>query len=179
MSDDDPDSTRTDAWPVIARDQRVHLWTRSLSRVDIRPATAKSTFHPSKHSTSKAVLPSLRSGVFIIETNPLQGLWRITRRGRPNTRCGTAERGSAGWTCHGQPAAIGRGSDHREPPPEGDGAIHLSPDQADFVATQLTHIALQYLHDDVWGVRTRGSNSPGPLARQPASPNGPSISTVA
>lgn len=35
--------------------------------------------------------------------------------------------------------------------PDGDGVIHLSSDQAGYVHSQLTHLALSNLHDTVWG----------------------------
>jgi hypothetical protein len=144
-------SIQADAWPVIAHDHRASL---EQIIVESRHPAGNGQIHlsPQQALYVQSRLALIAIGCLHHEDQHFAG---VVTDHAPNPaehtmrECG-ARVWPVGLVTASQPPAVDEvivESRH----PDGDGEIHLSPDQADFVAKQLTHIALQYLHDDVWG----------------------------
>ena len=142
---------QADAWPVVAFDR-----TTSLDQVIIESR------HPAGNgrvhlSPEQALYVQSRLGLVAtgcLHHNGLSFSGLLADHGPDPTDHQMRESGARVW-------AIGHAQDGHDPAVEevivesqhqsGDGIVHLSAKQADFIATRLTHIAIEYLHDDVWG----------------------------
>jgi hypothetical protein len=144
-------TVQADAWPVIAHD-RAGLLDHIIIESHHPAGNGRVYLSPEQALYVQSRLGLVTIGCLHHDGQQVSGL--LTDHGPDATDHQMRESGARVWAIvhpseGGWPAVeeLIVESLHRN----GDGIVHLTAEQADVIATRLNHIAMEYLHDDVWG----------------------------